>query len=56
MSMAFFILGLIARILAAFMSVDNFYLSLAGIIKVTTMSLVAGGAYCCGIFDFQQIR
>lgn len=56
MSIAFLMLGLITRTVVAFMSIGETYLSLAGVIKVSKMSLIAGGFISAGCLIFNKIE
>ena len=55
MATAFFALGVITRIVTAFIHTGEIYLSLSGILKVGKMSVVAGIAIAIGCLIFNKI-
>lgn len=55
MTTAFFTLGVVTRVVTAFIYTGGFYLSLLGVIKVAKMSVVAGILITVGCLIFNKI-
>lgn len=55
MTTAFFVLGLVTRIVTALIHTGEIYLSIAGVIKVAKMSVVAGILIAVGCLIFNKI-